>query len=203
MATRTKKTESEVIAIPKIEIDIVKFNVRGITPLIVSKFSEKAKQMMLDKQMKKASAGKEAKDPQKQYEESLYKFADGKRTGFPAVEFKAAMVRAGKQLGMVMTDLRGRFHVMAEENDLVEIKGEPHIREDMVRLATGVADIRFRGEYSPGWEAEITIQYFKNAISKEQLAQLVVLAGFSCGIGEWRPERSNSGSYGLFELVND
>ena len=203
MATRTKKTESEVIAIPKIEIDVVKFKVRGITPLIVSKFSEKAKQMMLDKQMKKASAGKEAKDPQKQYEESLYRFTDGKRTGFPAVGFKAAMVRAGKQLGMVMTDLRGRFHVMAEECDLIEIKGEPHIREDMVRLATGVADIRFRGEYSPGWEAEITIQYFKNAISKEQLAQLVVLAGFSCGIGEWRPERSNSGSYGLFELVND
>jgi len=203
MATRTKKTESDVIAIPKIEIETVKFKVRGITPLIVSKFSEKAKQMMLDKQMKKATAGKEAKNPQEQYEQSLYKFSDGKRTGFPAVGFKAAMVRAGKQLGMVMTDLRGRFHVMAEEGDLIEIHGEPHIREDMVRLATGVADIRFRGEYSAGWEAEISIQYFRNAISKEQLAQLVVLAGFSCGIGEWRPERSNSGSYGLFELVND
>jgi len=200
---KTKKQEDSVLMIPKIEIKIVKFKVRGITPLIVSKFSEKAKQMMLDKQMKKATAGKEAKDPQKQYEESLYKFLDGKRTGFPAVGFKAAMVRAGKQLGMVMTDLRGRFHVMAVENDLIEIKGEPHIREDMVRLATGVADIRFRGEYSPGWEAEISIQYFSNAISKEQLAQLVVLAGFSCGIGEWRPERSNSGSFGLFELVND
>ena len=198
---KTKK--EEVITIPKIEIEVVKFRVRGITPLIVSKFSEKAKQMMLDKQMKKASAGKEAKDPQKQYEESLYRFPDGKRTGFPAVGFKAAMVRAGKQLGMVMTDLRGRFHVMADENDLVEIKGEPHIREDMVRLATGVADIRFRGEYSPGWEVEIEIQFFKNAISIEQLAQLVVLAGFSCGIGEWRPERSNSGSFGLFELVTD
>ena len=195
------KTKEEVIVIPKIEIEVVTFKVRGITPLIVSKFSEKAKQMMLDKQMKKASTGKEAKDPQKQYEESLYKFSDGKRTGFPAVGFKAAMVRAGKQLGMVMTDLRGRFHVMAEENDLIEIKGEPHIREDMVRLATGVADIRFRGEYSSGWEAEIQIQYFSNAISKEQLAQLIVLAGFSCGIGEWRPEKSNSGSYGLFELA--
>jgi len=199
---KKQQNEETAITIPKIEIDVVKFKVRGITPLIVSKFSEKAKQMMLDKQMKKASAGKEAKDPQKQYEESLYKFSDG-RPGFPAVGFKAAMVRAGKQLGMTMTDLRGRFHVMAEEGDLVEIHGAPHMREDMVRLATGVADIRFRGEYSAGWTADITIQYFKNAISKEQLAQLIVLAGFSCGIGEWRPERSNSGSYGLFELVND
>ena len=197
----TKKQTETTIEIPKVEIATVKFRVRGITPLIVSRFSEKAKQMMLEKQMKKASAGKEAKNPEEQYENSLYKFADGKRTGFPAVGFKAAMVRGGKQLGFTMTDLRGRFHVMADEGDLVEIHGEPHPREDMVRLATGVADIRFRGEYYAGWEAELTIQYFKNAISAEQLAQLISIAGFSCGIGEWRPEKSNSGSFGLFELA--
>ena len=197
----TKKQTETTIEIPKVEIAMVKFRIRGITPLIVSRFSEKAKQMMLEKQMKKASAGKEAKKPEEQYENSLYKFADGKRTGFPAVGFKAAMVRGGKQLGFTMTDLRGRFHVMADEGDLVEIHGEPHPREDMVRLATGVADIRFRGEYYAGWEAELTIQYFKNAISAEQLAQLLSIAGFSCGIGEWRPEKSNSGSFGLFELA--
>ncbi len=197
----TKKQTETTIEIPKVEIAMVKFRVRGITPLIVSRFSEKAKQMMLEKQMKKASSGKEAKNPVEQYENSLYKFADGKRTGFPAVGFKAAMVRGGKQLGLTMTDLRGRFHVMADEGDLVEIHGEPHMREDMVRLATGVADIRFRGEYYAGWEAELTIQYFKNAISAEQLAQLLSIAGFSCGIGEWRPEKSNSGSFGLFELA--
>ena len=197
----TKKQTETTIEITKVEIEMVKFRVRGITPLIVSRFSEKAKQMMLEKQMKKASAGKEAKNPEEQYENSLYKFADGKRTGFPAVGFKAAMVRGGKQLGFTMTDLRGRFHVMADEGDLVEIHGEPHPREDMVRLATGVADIRFRGEYYAGWEAELTIQYFKNAISAEQLAQLLSIAGFSCGIGEWRPEKSNSGSFGLFELA--
>lgn len=197
----TKKQTETTIEIPKVEIAMVKFRVRGITPLIVSRFSEKAKLMMLEKQMKKASAGKEAKNPVEQYENSLYKFADGKRTGFPAVGFKAAMVRGGKQLGLTMTDLRGRFHVMADEGDLVEIHGEPHMREDMVRLATGVADVRFRGEYNVGWEAELVIQYFKNAISAEQLAQLISIAGFSCGIGEWRPEKSNSGSYGLFELA--
>ena len=198
---KAKGQSIETIEIPKMEIEVVKFRVRGITPLIVSRFSEKAKQMMLDKQMKKAGKGREAKNPVEQYENSLYKFADGKRTGFPAVGFKAAMVRAGKQLGLVMTDLRGRFHVMADEGDLVEIKGTPHMREDMVRIGNGVADVRFRGEYDAGWEAELTIQYFKNAISKEQLAQLLSVAGFSCGIGEWRPEKSNSGSYGLFELV--
>ena len=197
-----KNQKEEIIEIPQIKIDVVKFKVRGATPLIVNRFSEKAKQMILDKQMKKAEKGKEAKDPVAQFQGSLYKFSDGKRTGFPAVGFKAAMVRAGKQLGLTMTDLRGRFHVMADEGDLVEIKKSvPHMREDMVRIGMGVADVRFRGEYGTGWECEITIQFFKNAISKEQLAQLLTLAGFTCGIGEWRPEKSNSGSYGIFELV--
>lgn len=68
--------KKEIIEIPRIEIENVQFRVRGITPLIVSKFSEKAKQMMLDKQMKKAPKGKEAKDPNDQYENSLYKFED-------------------------------------------------------------------------------------------------------------------------------
>ena len=89
---KAKGQSIETIEIPKMEIEVVKFRVRGITPLIVSRFSEKAKQMMLEKQMKKAGKGREAKNPVEQYENSLYKFSDGKRTGFPAVGFKAAMV---------------------------------------------------------------------------------------------------------------
>lgn len=198
----TKKQAEAVLEIPQVQIKTVTFAVEGTTSLIVSKFSEKAKQMMLEKQMKKATKGKEAKDPVEQYEGSLYKFTDGARTGFPAVGFKAAMVRAGKQLGFTMTDLRGRFHVVADEGDLIEIKNvQPRMREDMVRLATGVADVRFRGEYVAGWRCEIKIEYFANAISAEQLANLLQMAGFSCGIGEWRPEKSNSGSYGLFKLL--
>jgi hypothetical protein len=198
----TKKQKEETIEIQRIEIDVVKFRIRGVTPLIVNRFSEKAKQMILDKQMKKATKGKEAKDPVEQYNASLYKFHDGKRTGFPAVGFKAAMVRAAKNLGLIMIDERGKFHIMADEGELVEIKNAvPHMREDMVRVGMGTADVRFRGEYDAGWEAELTIQYFKNAISKEQLAQLLTLAGFSCGIGEWRPEKCNTGSYGIFQII--
>ena len=188
------------VSIPKIEIKTIQFRVRGTTPMIMSKFDEKSKQQMLEKQMKKATTGKAAKNPVEQYENSMYKMSGG-RIGFPAVGFKASMVRGGKQLGFTMTDLRGRFHIMCDEGDLVEIKGTPRMREDMVRLATGVADIRFRAEVPAGWEATLTIQYFANAISPEQLAQLITMAGFSCGIGEWRPEKSNSGSFGLYELA--
>ena len=129
-------------------------------------------------------------------------FPDGKRHGFPAVGFKAAMVRAGKLQDMPMTETRGKFHVLAEPDGegLVEIKGKCRMRDDIVRLASGVADIRFRAEYT-NWSAEITIMYNATWISQEQIAQLISIAGFSCGIGEWRPEKVNSGSFGTFRLA--
>lgn len=198
-----KEAPTQEIELPELDFKQVTFTVKGIAPLIVNKFSEKAKQMMVDKQTKKATKGREAKNPEQQYKDSLYFFPDGKRTGFPAVGFKASMTRAGKLLGLPMTDTRGKFHVLPdnEGNGLIEIKGKYKMRDDMVRLATGVADVRFRAEYQVGWKADVTILYNATWISKEQLAQILKVAGFSCGIGEWRPEKSNSGSFGLFDVV--
>jgi len=187
------------VTLPEINVQKAVFKIKGVTPLIVNKFSEKAKKQMLDKQTKKASKGREAKVPKEQYLGSLYMFKNGKKTGFPAVGLKAAMVRASKQLNMAMTDTRGMFHVLADEGDLIEIKGKHQMREDMVRVANGAADIRFRGEY-PEWQMDVTISYNSTVVSYEQLASILQQAGFSCGLGEWRPEKSNSGSYGLFEL---
>ena len=200
----TKKEDLGVknIVLPELDFKQITLTVEGIAPLIVNNFSEKAQQMMLDKQTKKASKGREAKNPEEQYLGSLYMFPDKKRTGFPAVGFKAAMVRAGKLLGMPMTDTRGKFHILpsADGGNLVQIKGKYSKRTDTVILATGVADIRFRAEYELGWTAEVTIMYNATWISQEQIAQLLNTAGFSCGIGEWRPEKSNSGSFGLFRV---
>ena len=176
------------------------FKIEGVTPLIVNQFSEKSKIQMLEKQMKKATRGKAAKNPEEQYLNSIYFFEDGKRTGFPAVGFKKAMTRAGVQLDKKMTNTRGEFHVMADEGDLIEIKGTHRMRQDMVRLVGGVADIRFRAEY-PKWTAEVTILYNSTVTSMDQVANLLNQAGFSCGIGEWRPEKSNSGSFGMFKVV--
>lgn len=194
------KEAPEGVTIPAMKIQQIKIKVIGVSPLIVNNFSEKSKLQMLEKQMKKAAEGKKAKDPAELYKQSLYWFKDKKRTGFPAVGFKAAMVRAGKQLGLPMTDTRGKFHVGVDEGDLVQIHGAHVMRDDMVRLATGVADIRFRGCYNE-WYAIITINFNSSVISEEQLVQIVNTAGFACGIGEWRPEKSNSGSYGLFRVA--
>jgi hypothetical protein len=201
-AVTEQKSDALALKLPELDFRQMTITVQGMSPLIVNHFNKKMVGMMLDKQMKKATKGREAKDPEQMYKDSLYLFQDEKTTGFPAVGFKAAMVRAGKLLGMAMTDTRGKFHVLADPksgNGLIEIKGEHRLRQDTVRLATGVADIRFRAEF-PEWEADVTIMYNATWISKEQIAQLLTAAGFSCGIGEWRPEKSSSGSFGLFNL---
>lgn len=185
------------IVIPKIDVRQLDITLIGDSPLICHRWSEKARKEMLDKQMKKAKTAKDAKDPKADYEASLYKI-EGGGFGFPCVGFKAAAVGACRfSDGMKMTEARGAFHVVGE---LAKIEGEPRMREDMVRIAMGTADIRFRGEF-PTWRTTIRISFNASAISPEQIVNLFNLAGFGVGVGEWRPEKD--GSYGRFHVATD
>jgi len=189
----------ENITIPKPEIESIEIKIRGTNSLIVHKWSEKAKKEMLDKHQKKASKGKEIRNPKDEYEKSMYKFPDG-RYCFPAVAFKSAAVRAAKQCEISMTDARVFFHIngLNNERDMVEIKGEPCMREDIVKLQGSKADLRYRAEFKE-WEATLLVKYNSRSISAEQICNLVQIAGFSVGVGEWRPERN--GQYGTFEII--
>ena len=63
--------EKEVI-IPAINIQTAVIKVVGDSPLIMHKWSEKAKKEMLDKQMKKAKTkGHDAKDPVRDFIDSM------------------------------------------------------------------------------------------------------------------------------------
>jgi len=186
---------------------ISQFKVKGISPLISHKWSEKAKKEMLDKQMKKALTTRQAKNPQAEFESSLYLLSNGKHPkgpyGFPAVAFKAAAVRAAKQLdGMNMTDARGLFYIEPDDGDLVQIHTPepPEMREDMVRLNGKSADIRYRGSFV-NWSVTLNVRYNADVVSQEQLLNLFELAGFSCGVGEWRMEKG--GTFGTFTLLEN
>ena len=167
----------------------------GDSPLICHAWSDKAKKMMLDKQMKKAKAGKEAKDPEQDFYDSLCPHPDG-GYGFPVVGFKASAVSACRYVdGLPMTVARGAFHVNGE---LAKIEGsEPTMREDMVRVGMGTADIRYRGQFDP-WTVKLDLVYNPQALSLEQIVNLFNIAGFGVGIGEWRPEKD--GQYGRFHV---
>ena len=187
---------TQAVSIPRIEIARFTLTLVGDSPLICHRWSEKAKKEMLDKQMKKARGAKEGKDPEADYQASLYPHPDG-GYGFPAVAFKAAAVSACRFAdGIKMTEARGAFHIVGE---LVPIQGEPQMREDLVRVGMGTADIRYRGEF-PVWRAVVHIDYNPQALSIEQIVNLFNLAGFGVGVGEWRPEKD--GSYGRFHVAS-
>jgi len=185
----------ETVQVSPERIDVRRITVRivGDSSLITHAWSHKAKQMMLDKQMKKGTQAKEAKNPERDYEESLYRLPDG-GCGFPAVGVKAAAIRGAKGLGMVMTDARSAFHI---EGDLLRINGDPRPREDMVRLQGNTADIRYRGEFVK-WSIDLPITYNARIVSAEQLVAMLDAGGFGTGIGEWRPEKD--GQFGRFHV---
>ena len=199
-------THDIVVEIPKIDVRKLALRVVGDSPLITHRWSEKAKRQILDKQMKKGKQAKEAKDPFRDFIDSLYWLSEQPTQvteaslakasfGFPCVGFKAAAVTAASETdGMKMTQARRRFHV---DGEFAELKGLPTMREDMVRIGMGTADIRYRGCFQT-WETELTISYNAASISPEQIVNLFNLAGFGVGIGEWRCEKD--GSYGRFHI---
>ena len=187
------KENPQEVTLAGLAVEGLRLRLTGTSALIVHKWSEKAKKQMLDKQMKRSSQGKAAKDPDQDYRESLYIRDDG-TYGFPAVAFKAAAVRAGTYCEMKMVFLRGAFHV---EGDLVHVEGEPQRREDMVRVGMGTADIRYRPEF-PKWATELDVSYNSRALAAEQIVNLFEIAGFAVGVGEWRPEKD--GQFGRFRV---
>lgn len=187
---------AQQINLPPLKIERVAFTIIGDSPLIVHAWSKKAKQQMLDKQMKRATKAKEAKDPEADYEACFYRLPDG-RYGFPTIGVKAAMVGACRFLDAKMTIARGAFHI---DGELLHIEGEPQPREDMVRVGMGTADIRYRPEF-PSWRMVVPLKFNASVITPEQLANLLNTAGFAIGIGEWRPERN--GQYGCFHVAGE
>lgn len=204
MATRTSSNGTggiQQVTLRPLALQTVEIPIVGETELIVHRWSEKARRQMLEAQQSKTRPKKEPKNPQEDYESSMYRLSDG-GYGFPAAGFKAAIVGGCRMFeGFPMTQAKIAIRVNGEEAEqLVRINADPHMREDMVRLESGVADIRYRAGFFP-WSATLNITFNANMLSLDALIQLVNAAGMG-GVGEWRPSapKSTTGSYGTFTV---
>ena len=215
----TKKANTEVIEIRPIEIKKVTIRIVGDTPLIMHAWSEKAKRMMLEAQMGIAKGKKkEAKNPVDDFIRSMYwltpmpedgtmesfeeAIANGARFGFPVTAFKQAAISAAYRMGWAKDkmSMRGAFFIDSDENGMIEIHSDtPEMREDMVKVGMGTADIRYRGAFK-NWYADLTISYNANGqYSLENIVNIINAGGYVCGVGEWRPERD--GQNGMFHVA--
>lgn len=211
----TKKTESVAIEIPQLKMETAVIHVKGDTPLIVHKWSEKAKKEIRDKQMKKATTKKEAKDPVADFIDTLYwldgepeektveafeqAMADGARFGFPATGFKQCAIMGAYRLGADIKTTVAKAAIIIP-SEYIEIKGKAvTMREDMVKVGSisKTADIRYRAQIED-WEADIPVKFCSSVMSLEQVVNLFNMGGFACGVGEWRNERN--GIFGAFHV---
>lgn len=187
--------EATTIEIPEIRLKQMLVTIEGKTPLITNRFGERARRQIEDKQQKKAKGAREAREPEAEFADALHMLPGGKH-GFPAVGLKKALVVAGGRFAdEKMTHLRGIINIMS---DIIEILGaKPTMRSDMVRLKNGVASIAYRPQFFP-WSMEIPVIYNASMIGSAQLLNLFQIAGFSVGVGAWRPECN--GVYGQFVI---
>ena len=214
-----KTVKTELITIKPIEMNTVEITLRGDTPLIMHAWSEKAKRMMLDAQQGKSKGKqKELKNPMDDFINSMYwltpmpkesteeafeeAISNGAKFGFPVTAFKQAAISAAYRMGWVKDKmgLRGAFFIESDYGDMLEIKSDPPImREDMVKIGMGTADIRYRGEFR-NWSTTFRLKYNVNGpFSLENIINIINAGGILCGIGEWRPERD--GDFGRYSIV--
>lgn len=196
------KSNTAQVAIDRIDSETIQVPIVGTTPLIVHRFSEKAKRKMLDDMQGKRTP-KSPKDPEAEYEGAFYRLKGDSGYGLPAVAFKQSMVGAtrlfGKDVSMVLVRQTVFVHgeIGEDGQPLVTIEGEPRMREDVVTVGRGGTDLRYRPEFSE-WRADVTITYVKSAFTRGSVLTLLDAAGLGVGVGEWRPEKN--GDFGQFKI---
>lgn len=188
----------------------IPIKIRGITDLIVNNFSHKSREQMLSKQMQSGTATRKRapKDPAANFEGS--KYLDGKgRDCLHAGGIRNSIIQAARNLeGVTMASLKQAVLIEGPEGAgqiLLPIEYEScTMREDVVRNESGVADIRHRASYQ-GWSCKFDLIVVENVVSVPQAYQLLSMAGFACGLHEWRPSGKSGlgGPYGRFEIATE
>jgi len=205
--------------------------VLGTSPLIVSKFSDKAKRQMLATQQNETVV-REPRAPKKEFEAAMYRFAPqdqgGAGWGIPAVSFKESTVGSARYYkGISMKEVRQYLFFRGtwssiEKQYLVRILPQddlwandppidpeteevyefPRMREDVVRLAGASHSADLR--YRPefiGWRANLFVTYVQSCISRNSVVNMINAGGMGVGVGEWRPERR--GEFGTYRVPDD
>lgn len=190
------KKESRELSIPQIQLSQMVVTIVGTTPLITNRFGEKKQEAIEDKQTKEARVKKPPRDPQAEFEDAIYHLDGARGYGFPGSGIKKALVAAGGRFAdEKMTILRGIINIT---QPLIEIlDSEPKMRRDPVRLKDGTASLAYRPMFE-NWRMKVPVVYNSNMITKEQVLNLFQHAGFSVGIGDWRPEKN--GVFGQFTI---
>ena len=178
-----------VINLKAMKVDDVSMRVIGTTPLVQHKWIEKMRKQIRDKKMGKKVTNREKCDPQQEFIGATYVGKETGKYGVPCDAIKQCLVNAAhKDIGIEKTLVRKSIFIKSQDRDLIEPRDlvlfdqtdDPIMREDIVRVGAGSADLRYRPEFQ-NWSII-----------------LVIRAGCGVGLQEMRPEKG--GDFGRFTV---
>jgi hypothetical protein len=205
------KTKETVVAIKPPKFELAEFRIIGVAPLVIHRFSEKAKLELKQKmETGKAASSKknrEAKSSDELFEQARYVSPEG-WDGVHAAAFRNALISACRLVGYKMTLAKLSIFVEPDGFDakepqipLVRIYGTAVKQEDVARVETGQPYVTVRAAYHE-WRANLRIRWDADQFTLADLTNLLARAGMQVGIGEGRPDSKNSAGmgWGLFRI---
>ncbi len=193
MAKAKPETKVKDFKLKPMRIQRVQFEIEGIEPgLLCNKAPEEI-----------SSGRKDDRTDDEKLHDSLYHLdppRDKAKYGFPSQGIKASLSNGGRFVNMKMTEIRGSMFVVGGPDGLIPLYGEWKEFITSAR-ANGKALIRsVRPRFEPGWTMMLPFEWNPEAITLEELANLIEVSGFGVGIGNWRPELKGGGPYGRFRV---
>ena len=200
---KKETTDLQIIEVERGQID---YCILGRTPLILNRMSEKAMRQLISPPPKKTKGQLQETlkhDPYAEFLASAY--TDDNPNGptlitHLATAFKRAMSSAALDIPGATKSQIGRLSWV--EGERLPIFGIPQMLMSVVRNsdANHTPDIRTR-VIMPKWACRITVTYTKPLLNETNVTNLLVTAGMTQGVGDWRTQKG-SGTYGSFDIVS-
>ncbi len=173
---------------------------RGETPLLMHRWSQKALLQMLGK-MVGIDMPRQAKDLTKDYEASWYRNVEGE-LALPCRIIKASVVEGAITTGKVVSkvDLKRYLRVLGYTTPIRLAKGtEMEMNVGIVRTSgqSKTPDVRARAVVPEGWYADVVLQ-FPQTLSVDKVVSALTGAGSAIGLCDFRCEKG--GDFGCFDI---
>jgi hypothetical protein len=218
---RPSNGDAEITKKPKLDIKVdapnmatATFEIIGTSPLVVHRFSAKAKAEMINKMVNPPKPGSKVKrkplDQEANYNEARYISPEG-WDGFNAAAVRNALISACRLTGVKMTIAKLSIFVHRDGVDkdephynLVRIYGERKRFDAIGRLDSGAPNPVSRPSYFP-WRSKLRITFDQDQFTIQDIANLLKRVGMQIGLCEGRHDSKNSAGqgWGCFDLGKD
>jgi len=193
--------KEEKINVQPIKTGIIKIKIGSIpgSTLITHRLTKEVVEKFMMREEGKTKQ-KEIRDYDAEYKDCFY-YTEDKKYGFPASGFMGALLDACIALGIPKTQIKRSVRILGDIYELKYKKLNHRIDNPKRGGRNSTPDTRHRPEFID-WECELVIQYDTNQITPDQIINLINQAGFSTGIGDWRPGApKSSGIHGMFKVL--